>query len=284
VTDRPVTGWQKTPHDAYHALPHLSSSGIKEILRSPLHYKTRFLDGVAREDSAALRLGRYVHQAVFEPEVWRQAATYPEFNLRTKEGKTARAEWLALHAAGVLFVDEEERALTDAISASVLSHPTARDLISGGIAETAGFFQAYGGTAERGIVIPSRICPDYRWVDDGVLVDLKTCEDASSAGFRNALGRYHYDVQAAWYLDGANAIEATAGSELRYDTFVFIAVEKKPPYADAIYETDRETIELGRRTYRRALDALVAAVQTGVWPGYPAVAQLIGAPSWRFSE
>ena len=92
-----------------------------------------------------------------------------------------------------------------------------------------------------------RCRPDF-WREDDIIVDVKTTEDASPEEFSRSLAKWRYHVQAPFYMDG---IELATGR--RPKGFVFLVVEKKPPYAVAAYTLDPESIELGRSEYRADL-------------------------------
>ena len=82
-----------------------------------------------------------------------------------------------------------------------------------------GFFQIFTG-------LQCKCRPDWISADGGILVDLKTTEDASPREFQRSIAKWRYHVQAGWYMAG---IEAAYGT--RPSGFIFIAVEKKPPFA-----------------------------------------------------
>jgi exodeoxyribonuclease VIII len=65
---------------------------------------------------------------------------------------------------------------------------------------------------------------------------------------------------------------------------VFLVVEKKPPYAVAVYVLDPESIALGRAEYRRDLQLYAECKRTGVWPGYGDKIQTIGVPQWKLFQ
>ena len=50
--------------------------------------------------------------------------------------------------------------------------------------------------------------------------------------------------------------------------WVFVAVEKKPPYAIGIYYATPDQIDLGRRQARQLFKRLVAAKRLDQWPSY----------------
>jgi hypothetical protein len=61
---------------------------------------------------------------------------------------------------------------------------------------------------------------------------------------------------------------------------MFIAVEKTKPYGVAVYELDRDSIEMGGVLFRRWLNQYSRCVQTGRWDGYPEEIQSIRIPKF----
>jgi exodeoxyribonuclease VIII len=108
-----------------------------------------------------------------------------------------------------------------------------------------------------------------------LIVDLKTTEDASPAGFRKSIGAFRYHVQASWYLDG---VQAATGC--RPDEFLFVCVDKKPPYAVAVYAAAPVIVTIGAETAARDLDVLATCKQAGAWPGYSDQIEPISLPGW----
>ena len=147
-----------------------------------------------------------------------------------------------------------------------------------------------------------------------VVVDLKTTEDASLEGFGRSIASYRYDVQHPYYLDGlreamrqgnVQAPEHGAAELSAYwidketgvlcrcrpdfwrgepKHFVFIAVEKKPPYGVGVYVLDSESVEIGRAQYRLDLQRYAECERTNVWPGYGDKIQTISVPAWHANK
>ena len=117
--------------------------------------------------------------------------------------------------------------------------------------------------------------PDWLTDDGSLIIDLKTTEDASPKGFEKSVGNWRYHVQAAWYLHG---IEQASGT--RPDQFIFICVEKKPPYAVAVYAADPEMIEIGWQQAQRDLEVLATCKAANAWPGYSDQIETISLPRW----
>ena len=116
--------------------------------------------------------------------------------------------------------------------------------------------------------------PDWLTDDGRLLVDLKTTEDAGR-GFAKSIAQWRYHVQASWYLDG---IEQATGT--RPEQFLFLCVEKKAPYAVAVYAADAEMIAAGAQTAARDLDVLATCKAASAWPGYSDQIEPISLPPW----
>lgn len=254
---------ERMPAAEYHAHPAVSKSVLDKIARSPLHCRA-YLDGARDEQTAAMAFGSAFHCSVLEPDLF--SKTYAPFSgdRRTKAGKEAYENLLA---QGVTILDVKDWDLITAMTDIIREHETAGDLLSGpGKAEASVFWT----DANTGLECKCR--PDW-WREDGVVVDLKTCEDASPTGFARNVATYRYQVQAAHYLAGTQARK-----------FVFVAIEKKPPYAVAVYELDEEALLQGDRLRWRDLEMYASCCEFGAWPGYPVGIQSLSLPTWAANQ
>jgi hypothetical protein len=113
-----------------------------------------------------------------------------------------------------------------------------------------------------------------------VIVDYKTCADASKRAFPKSVDNFGYHVQAAQYCDGWRAIYGTDPA------FVFVAQETKPPYLVATYQLDAEALAIGRDAMNRAMEiwrdcrAAEAEEALYAWPGYSHEIETIALPRW----
>jgi exodeoxyribonuclease VIII len=257
----------------YHRHLAVSKSGLDQIAKSPLHYWARYLDPnrVWPEPTPAMRLGTALHTHVLELDQWdKQIAIAPgDINRRTKEG---REQWAAFEADAkrktVITADDAEVVM--AMGRSVWRHPAAAMLLHWqGKAETTHMWTDPTTGAE------CKCRPDWLTNDGNLIIDLKTTEDASPRAFQRSVANYRYHVQASWYLDG---IEAATG--YRPDQFIFICVEKKPPYAVAVYAADAEMVQIGAETAARDLARLVECKASNTWPGYSDQIEPLSLPAW----
>ena len=258
---------------AYHAHAAVSKSHLDLVAKSPLHYWARYLDPnrVPQEPTAAMAIGSAVHTHVLELDQWdAQYVVAPAgMDRRTKVGK---AEWEVFQTAiGTrTVISREDADLVMRIGRSVLSHPAAAYLLAlSGKAETTHMWH----DEISGLQCKCR--PDWLLNDGSMIVDLKTTEDASPKAFQQSIAKWRYHVQAAWYLDG---IEKATGK--RPEQFIFIAVEKKPPYACAVYVADPQMVEIGGQTARADLDKLNLCKAADNWPGYSDQVEVINLPPW----
>ena len=229
------------PLAAYHAAPGLSKSDLDLMARSPAHWKYGW-----REETPALRLGAAVHAAVLEPHQWE--TRYVCITGRRTVDPDTTANRTVLSAT--------EWDTCQRIREAVWRHPTCQDLFRDGQAETS----AWWLDPKTGLLCKCR--PD--WNRPGVLVDLKTASDASPPGFFRAVERYRYHVQAAYALEGW----PQAGGDPA-DRFLFVVVEKAPPYAVALYELSSTLLGDARALIRRDLATAAECLARQHWPGYP---------------
>ncbi len=267
VIDMPQTHVTPIQPLGYFERPELNCSGMKDLLKSPAHFK--HAQTMPRTETDAMRLGTAVHALTLEPVKFAQDYTVllDKIDKRTKAGKEA---WAELTENGrKLVLTREEFDQIKGISEAVKTHPTASKILNFGMAE----FEIY--TEIEGIGAKAKL----DWYRKGIIADLKTTEDASPSGFAKACAKYGYAMQAAWYLDCANA----AGMNAR--EFIFIAVEKSAPYLVGIYCLDDADLERGRADYQHALAIYRRCLETGNWQGYSTnIETLKPLPTWAFKH
>jgi hypothetical protein len=254
--------------DYHRNTPGVSKSDLDNAHRSIAHY----LAGKAAErvKTPAMAFGEAFHCRVLEPAKFEAAYVIAPAGIdrRTSKGKEAWAEW-TVASAGKTSIDAEDAETITAMYESLVSHPIAGQLFVGGAAEHSFFW------TDKTTDLLCKCRPDYLR-PDRIAVDLKTAADASFSGFQRAVANYRYHVQAAFYADG---IEAVTGAAL--DGFLFVAIEKEPPFAVAVYTLDQFAVQHGRLDYRDDLDRIAAHVASpAAWNGYPAEIQELQLPKW----
>jgi hypothetical protein len=245
--------YRDVPNEIYHGdRSAVSSSSLKLVLRSPAHFIA--LQEEPEESTVAKDFGTALHSALLEPEKYRELyVAKPTIDKRTKSGK-ALAETIAVELAGKMQISPASMAEIEAMVASARRHPRVIEMLQDGEAEVSYVWK----DEATGILCKCR--PD--WLNTEAIWDLKSCIDASEVGFSRACAKYKYHVSAAYYVEGVRKL---TGKTL---PFRFVASEKDPPYAVAVYEASEAFLRSGRRLVRQALDRLQDCRERGHWPSY----------------
>jgi exodeoxyribonuclease VIII len=248
----------------YHEHPAVSKSDLDLINRSPLHYISAKKQ--PKEQTEALLFGSAVHKKVLEPEDFdNEFAVAPECDRRTAKGKSEWKEFLeSAGNKGILSAELYAKVLN--VSNAVAENPIVQKLLKGGKAEQSYFWNECG--------VECKCRPDY--IKNDILIDLKTTQNASPEAFTKSAFDYRYHVQAWWYLHGLQQ----CGIDVK--NFIFIAVEKTPPYAVCVYAADDLMLELGKMQALENLRTYAECLNSGEWFGYEKEPQLhsLSLPDW----
>lgn len=259
------------PEHEYHRriLGVVSKGAIVKFAKTPLHYKA-WIDGKAEdEETDALRFGRAFHCAVLEPERFARAyVAEPAWgDCRKTENKTRRDAWRALNGGKAIIDADDERRIIGMRSA-LRAHPLVSKMLAEGEAEVS----AYWTDPETGLRCRARA--DFFSRAHRMIADVKSTADASPEAFRRDVFKYRYDWQHVLYRAGFAALGE------RVEHFVFIAVEKEPPYAVATYTLDSLGVSLAFDRVRMQMRRLADCLSRNEWPGYDAGIQTIETPPW----
>ena len=257
---------QGIPIDEYHKSIATSKSQLDQMAKSPAHYFAALT--TPRKETPAMRIGSLFHGLVLEPERVKIAVA-PACDKRTKDGK-ATWEAFCLENQGAEIVTAEEGEILMGMVTSVRAHPAASALLAGpGIAEGS----AWWVDEQSGELCRCR--PDFYREDLGIIVDLKSTEDASPEVFAKSIAKYGYHRQNAMYVDG---VEAATGQLVK--GFVFVVTEKSAPYCTAVYQLDMQGEEAGRIQYRDLLMTLADCKCSGKWQAYSERIEILNLPNW----
>lgn len=258
------------PNEEYHAARGVSKSDLSEILDwTPAHW--RAWKEAPWKETEAMKIGTALHAAVLEPERFaRVYAVEPEVNKRTNAGKEALRE---AAAGGRILLEPDQMRDVLGMRESVLSLHAVQVLMSSGRPEVSMFAHLPDFHPLRGKARPDWLNPDM-----SAMMDLKTTTDARPKEFGKTVFEHHYEMQPPHYGRVYNLL---TGDVLRL--FVFIAVEKKPPYAVAPYILSNPAIEYGRHECRNALELFRKCVVEDSWPAYPTDVGTIGLPKWALA-
>lgn len=268
--------------DEYRSIHAVNKSSLVHIMRSPMHYYAALTE--EKTPSKAMELGTAIHCSILEPLKFVQRyvtvppgaprrPTAAQLNAKKPSEESIKqiAWWSEFDAKsqGKIIIDDEEWETIKAITTIVRDHPAFQVLFSKGSSETAIVWE----DPETGIPCKGLI----DWLTDSHVVDLKTTDDGSPDAFAKSCARFHYHVQAAWYVDGLKAL----GRDVR---FVFGAIEKEIPHGVAFYFASEEMLAKGREIYRAWLTRYSQCLKLNEWPGYPVTINEINLPVWAMKE
>lgn len=270
--DLPLGLHPTMPADEYHAVPAMSAGGLKRMRQSPAHFYGKQLDPNRPRDSEptpAMRAGTLFHVALFEPDqIAARYAVKPEgLSFASKDGKA----WKAALPAGVEAIDADDLAKAQTQARRVRALPDVSALLSDGMGEASAFWI----DPQTGELCKCRTDWTSPAGDGVVLIDGKSCQDASPEGFARTAWNMGYLHTAAWYIDG---YEAATG--LKVHGYVFAAVEHEWPHVAAPYMVPDDLLDKARAENRRTLDRYAECKRTGIWPAYSEGITLITLPAW----
>jgi hypothetical protein len=261
----------RMPAAEYRALPGTSITRLKELRRSPLHYRYALAHP---KETTALRLGTAAHVAVLEPErfssqfaIWSRRSGKTG-NLCPKNGKWWEAFQGENVGRDIITIDEAEYAM--AIQRAVRSDPHAMRYLEQGDPEVTLQWTL------RGRPCKGRL--DWlTWIEGRpYLVGLKSARDCRHFIFGNAAAKLGYHLQWAYYFDGFEFIKS------EHPGVKEIVVENAPPHAVAVYNIPDDIIQQGRDEYMVLHDQLAECERAGEWPG-PSLGETdLTLPTWVY--
>jgi len=245
------------PFTEYQGWDAINNSTLVKILKeSPAHAK-EYKDNPP-EQSKAFFLGSAAHKLILEPLKFDdEYCVMPKIDRRTKAGKEEYEEFVQ-NAGDKIVIDDETFNAVLKMSEAVGKTSIAREFLSCGEAEASIIWDC-------GIMAKARI--DY--LQDNLIVDLKTTANARPEVFAQSALKYSYDQQLAFYADSYEAITGERPSA------VIIAVEKTPPFGVSVHQVTESTLLQGRELYKKAVEIYKECLVFDNWPCYPQEINLI---------
>lgn len=235
----------------------LSQSSLKIFSKSAAHYLASTEEQA--EPTDAMILGSVFHAMMLQPDEAKNLyAVKLKMDGRSKEGR-AYNENFAIENAGKFVINVEQEAQLKDMCKSILAHPKASQLLADSDYKELPVFGTYptpyGDVRLKGLI-------DAYDSKNGFVNDIKTCEDASPEGFRKAIWDRRYDfqdVQYSWLLENAGK---------PVNQFNFICVEKKPPYAVAVYSINADSLLKSAGRWEDLVIEFGACTSSGIWKAY----------------
>lgn len=236
-------------NEDYHAnRTHLSSSGLKLLLKDPQSFYARYVLGnYVEESKPAYEDGTLLHSLILEPEqVVSQYAIFPGLRKHGKAFDDFKAQ-----NPGKRIISAPQLNKAESWHRGFKALPVANQLISGGFAEHTMLGELLG------VKIKSRA--DYINVSEGYIADIKTTSAYTDVDvFRQTMQDFGYALSASLYC------------EIAYQTygklfdFYFVVVSKQDSQC-AVYKASSDTLTHGRSELISALVLYKRCLETGLW-------------------
>lgn len=263
------------PIEQYHSEKFaIGCSGLKAMLKAPAYYFGQYLDPncppESERESPGRRFGNMVHAQLFEHESF--AERYRVGPEVTSKALKAWKDFASTLPEGVEPITPAEYKTMQQVRRSALTIPD----IASALAVGDGEVSAYAVDDETGVMVKVR--PD--WVhpagpDSCILLDGKTFNTADTDEFTRQAARMSYSMQAALYSD----FYAKASGK-KVLGFVFLVIADEFPNLCNAVMLDDESLQAGRRLYRKALNQYAECMKSGVWPGHGGDVKVISLPKW----
>ena len=253
-------------NEEYHALkeieglPAVSSSFIKAWYKTSPYHATADLPD---KKSTALDIGTAVHS-------WTLEGVLPIKGTEKRVGKAwqdAVAEAKEQNTVALNHADYEK---VEHCVAALHKNPHIKMLLE----HKKRVCEASVFAKHEGLCLKAR--PDLYIQSQGIIADIKTTQSANPYDFeRITLDRFGYTIQAAFY------VKTLTLAKLPVKRFLFINVEKEPPFATSIVEVGEKLIEYGTEVVNRTLAEIQVAEKTQDYStGWPPVHYANDLPGW----
>lgn len=239
----------------YRQHPAISRSELWRIRESPEKFKW-YIDH-PEPPTPALIFGQVFHKLALEPTTFdTEFAVAPNVDRRTKDGKAAWTEFTAA-ADGKTVITQDVFDKASEMVCALYRAPFVKKLLDG--EHELPLFWTDEMTSE-----PCKVRLDILTEIGGqpIIVDLKTTADASTDGFMRSAVRLGYHFQAAMYSEG---YKKNYGKK---PLFVFVVIEKEPPFSVNILQADEAFISHGYDVFRELIGTYHDCKASGNWYGF----------------
>lgn len=257
----------------YHADKHsISRSALMDFNVTPYTYWAKHLnpDRPKKDATPAMSFGTAFHTLILEPKLFNeQYAVLPEAVKLKDVGREIYDNYKRntekMENSGKIILTQQEFNTLRAMELKILSNEKAMNLIRESRIENSFFWQ----DEDSGLIVKAR--PDI--LHSNMIVDLKTCFDASPRSFQRSMMDGGYHIQGAIIREGVRVLEDNT-----IDNVINICIETKYPHNMGIYPIEKEAIDAGHIKFKQLLVDLKHAIVHNEFIDYGI--QSIGLPSW----
>lgn len=262
--------WDVSEEEYYSDELHESNSRLSVFRDSVPKYYAQFIEkSIDGKQSKSMDFGSAFHLALLQPHLFdKEVAIGPDINKNTTEYKT----WKKEHSHQLILDSDQESAIQKMVAGVAKNNKAVELLNSAGSTEQAIRWQDNW----TGIWCKCKV--DYL-LDQGIILDIKTCRDPSGVVFSTTCGQLDYECQAAFYKDGVFDLTGVRAP------YYHIAVGVEAPYECIVYELNDEAIQLGRAKNDQTLRRLKDCRDSGVWDSpFAHCIVPLSLPRWSFNR
>ena len=248
----------------YHGIKtHISSTGVRTFRKNKKQFKYSLTNELVKQ-TKSMADGTAVHAFFLERDKFNcDFAIKPQdMRLNTKAGK----EWAQEHQNKIIIDSELGNNLYE-MEKSFMDSPAKLIYQIKGKSELSYFWDDNG-------LVKGKCRPDWISDDGNIIVDIKTTTDASPRGFQKSISTWGYHLQLAWYMRGLQKLGIPCNE------FIFIAIEKTPPFSIGVYSADREMILFGNQEINKLVVEIDKALKDKKFPDYTPEIMPLGLPPW----
>jgi exodeoxyribonuclease VIII len=185
-----------------------------------------------------------------------------DMRLNTKAGK----EWAQEHQSKIIIDSELGNNLYE-MEKSFIDSPAKLIYNKSGQSELSYFWDDLG-------LVKGKCRPDWISDDGNIVVDIKTTTDASPKGFQKSIANWGYHLQLGWYLRGLQKLGLPAKE------FIFIAIEKTPPFSVGVYRANKDMITYANDEINNLVYDIDESLKSDDFPDYTPEIMDLGLPNW----
>lgn len=263
--------------EQYHAnRTHLSATTLKKARESLKHFDWFRRGKIVQEDKPHFSFGNAFELALLDPKdylnkvavmndtEWIEKAMKEKPDLtKPRNSGTYQKEYAKFmdENKGKYIINDTGKESFDAIE-EMLSSCYQDKYIQGLIKNTEYQLSLFWDDPETGIKLKTR--PDICKRKKNVIINVKTTEDGSPAGFSKDLTKYDYPLQATIEMEGC----LRTGLMESIDLYLWLVVEKVAPFNATIYEFNQADQGAVSDTFHFLLSRIKKATDQEKWPGY----------------
>ena len=242
---------------------HLSSTNVRTHKKNKKQFKYSLTHDLIKQ-TKAMADGTAVHAFFLERDKFDTDFVIKpaDMRLNTKAGK----EWALEHQSKIIIDSELGNNLYE-MEKSFMDSPARLIYDKQGQSELSYFWDDLG-------LVKGKCRPDWISDDGNIVVDIKTTTDASPKGFQKSIANWGYHLQLGWYLRGLQKLGLPAKE------FIFIAIEKTPPFSVGVYRANKEMITYANEEINNLVYDIDESLKSDDFPDYTPEIMDLGLPNW----